>query len=256
MSDECPNSGVSEGEWIDNIGSIFEKKAALRQVYEDYYQEIRKLVSDGKTLEVGSASGNFSGVFSDIIHTDIIPTSLINVAADAQQMPFRDSSFHNIIAIDVLHHIEWPVYFLKEAARLLKPGGKLIMLEPAITPGSWLFYKYYHVEDMDMSVYPLEKGAINPSRDARLANQAIATLLIGKYRSALKEEVPEFQQLDYSYHTLLAFPLSGAFRSWSLLPSWAVQPVLSIERLLLPFIGRFFSFRLLISLKVEDILKD
>ena len=93
MSDECPNSGVSEGEWIDNIGSIFEKKAALRQVYEDYYQEIRKLVSDGKTLEVGSASGNFSGVFSDIIHTDIIPTSLINVAADAHKCLFAIANY-------------------------------------------------------------------------------------------------------------------------------------------------------------------
>jgi hypothetical protein len=47
MSNQCQNPGVSEGEWIDNIGDIFVKKATLRQVCEDYYQVSRKLAIDG-----------------------------------------------------------------------------------------------------------------------------------------------------------------------------------------------------------------
>jgi hypothetical protein len=57
MSNQCQNPGVSEGEWIDNIGDIFVKKATLRQVCEDCYQVFRKLAIDGKTLEVRGASG-------------------------------------------------------------------------------------------------------------------------------------------------------------------------------------------------------
>ena len=241
------DQNASQGEWIESIGNVFERKAALREVYQDYYQEIRKLSVEGKTLEVGSAGGNLGDFFDDIILTDIVPSPWINIAADAQKLPFRDSSFANIIAIDVLHHIEWPIYFLKEASRLLEPGGKLILLEPAITAGSWFFYKFYYVEETDMRVDPLEKGTVDALRDARLANQAIATLLQGKYNSKLKAALPEFEQFDFRHLTLLAWPLSGAFKPWSLIPHWAVQPILSLKRLLLPFVGRFLSFRLMLS---------
>ena len=152
-----------------------------------------------------------------------------------------------MIAVDVLHHIEWPIFFLEEASRLLKPGGRLTLLEPAITLGSWLLCKYFHTEEMDMNADPLRKGIIDPLRDSRLANLAIPTLLQGKYNSKLKAALPEFEQFDFRHLTLLAFPLSGGFRPWSLIPHWAVQPILSLERLLLPFVGRFLSFRLLLS---------
>ncbi len=241
------DQNVSPGEWIESIGNVFERKPVLKEIYEDCYQELRKLSVEGKTLEVGSASGNLGRIFGDIIYTDIVPSPWINIVADAQKLPFRDAAFANIIAIDVLHHIEWPIYFLKEASRLLKSGGKLILLDSAITPCSWLLYKLYHVEEMNMSVDPLEKGIIDPLRDARLANLAIATLLKGKYNSKLKAELPEFEQFDFRYHTLLAFPLAGGFKPWSLIPQWTVKFILSLERLLLPFVGRFLSFRLLLE---------
>ena len=243
-----PNDpNISQEEWIKSLGNVYKKKGALREVYKDYYQEILKLSVEGKTLEVGSGSRYFSDSFDDIIFTDLVPSPWTNVVADAQQLPFPDSSFANVIAVDVLHHIEWPIYFLEEASRLLEPGGKLILLEPAITAGSWFLYKFYHVEETDMSVDPLEKGTVDTSRDARLANQAIATLLQGKYNSKLKAALPEFEQFDFRHLTLLAWPLSGAFKPWSLIPHWAVQPILSLERLLLPFVGRFLSFRLMLS---------
>jgi len=171
----------------------------------------------------------------------------VNVVTDAQQLSFHDASFANVVAVDVLHHINWPIYFLEEASRLLKPGGKLILLEPAITLGSWLLSKYYHVEDMDMNADPLKRGTIDPLRDVRLANLAIPTLLQRKYNSRLKTALPEFEKFEFYHLSLLAFPLSGGFRSWRLIPHWAVPPILSLERLLLPFIGRFLSFRLMLS---------
>ena len=241
------NPNISQKEWIKSIGDVFKKKGALREVYKDHYQEILKLSVEGKTLEVGSASGNLGDLFDDIIFTDMVPSPWANVVADAQQLPFPDSSFANVIAVDVLHHIEWPIYFLEEASRLLKPGGRLTLLEPAITLGSWLLCKYFHTEEMDMNADPLRKGIIDPLPDIKLANLAIPTLLQGKYNSKLKAALPEFEQFDFRHLTLLAFPLSGGFRPWSLIPHWAVQPILSLERLLLPFVGRFLSFRLMLT---------
>ena len=241
------NPNISQKEWIKSIGDVFKKKGALREVYKDHYQEILKLSVEGKTLEVGSASGNFGEVFCDHIFSDIVLSPWVNVVTDAQQLSFHDASFANVVAVDVLHHIHYPIYFLEEASRVLKPGGKLILLEPAITLGSWLLCKYFHVEDMDMSADPLKRGIIDPLRDARLANLAIPTLLQGKYNSKLKAALPEFEQFDFRHFTLLAWPLSGGFRSWSLIPHWAVQPILSLERLLLPFVGHFLSFRLMLT---------
>jgi 2-polyprenyl-3-methyl-5-hydroxy-6-metoxy-1,4-benzoquinol methylase len=43
--------------------------------------------------------------------------------------------------VDVLHHLEFPVVFFREAARVLRPGGRVLMVEPAITWGSSFFYR-------------------------------------------------------------------------------------------------------------------
>ena len=50
----------------------------------------------------------------------------------------------------------------------------------------------------------------------------------------------EIEKFDF-----LAYPLSGDFRRWSLLPAVAVPGVLKLESLFLPLIGRWVGFRML-----------
>ena len=45
---------------------------------------------------------------------------------------------------------------------------------------------------------------------------------------------------------LFAYPLSGGFRPWSLIPERLVEPLLDLEHYLLPFLGPLTAFRLLI----------
>jgi SAM-dependent methyltransferase len=82
----------------------------------------------------------------DVITSDILSFPGIDVVADAHRLPFADQSFAGAVMLDVLHHLERPIEFLKEASRVLKPGGRLAMIEPAMTVVARRFYHHFHVE--------------------------------------------------------------------------------------------------------------
>jgi SAM-dependent methyltransferase len=52
------------------------------------------------------------------------------VIADAYQLPFQAESFDVAFAIYVLEHIEEPQTFVREIARVLRPGGVFLALTP------------------------------------------------------------------------------------------------------------------------------
>jgi SAM-dependent methyltransferase len=52
------------------------------------------------------------------------------LAADACALPFRDATFRAVLIRDLLHHLPEPRLATAEAARVLAPGGTLLVLEP------------------------------------------------------------------------------------------------------------------------------
>jgi len=54
-------------------------------------------------------------------------TNLNTVAGDLYHLPFADASFDCVIMIRVLHHLEQPRLAIAELARVLEPGGVLIL---------------------------------------------------------------------------------------------------------------------------------
>lgn len=48
----------------------------------------------------------------------------------AQPLPYRDSSFHAVVSMDVVEHVPEPLPWLREALRVLKPGGLLFLTTP------------------------------------------------------------------------------------------------------------------------------
>ena len=225
--------------------AIWDRKPALRAVYNDVYRHILDLTVPGLTLEAGGGSGNFKAFAANTISTDILPAPWLDLVCDAQRLPFASASFSNVVMVDVLHHIEHPLHFFKEAERVLRPGGRLVFCEPAITPLSGMFYRMFHREPVDMSAEPLNAGTISTDKNPYDSNQAIPTLLVGRYREALAKLVPELKLVELEWFSFLAYPLSGGFQSWSLLPNAIADLLLAAEWRIHKSIGRAAAFRLL-----------
>lgn len=52
---------------------------------------------------------------------------LCPLQGEGENLPFRDSSFDAILAIENLQHVKDPLPFLSEMARVVRPGGRLIL---------------------------------------------------------------------------------------------------------------------------------
>jgi len=63
-----------------------------------------------------------------VVSTDILPAPWLDALADAQRLPFAAASFDNIEMFDVLHHLDQPRMFLQEAERVLRRGGRIVMV--------------------------------------------------------------------------------------------------------------------------------
>src|SRR5262249_48203512 len=161
---------------------IWECKPVLRLVYEDFYDRIAATCSVGRTIEIGSGVGNLKQRLSDVIATDIQFAPWLDCAADAQRLPFADACAANIVMVDVLHHLQFPLAFFREPARVWRPDGRVLMVEPAITWGSSLFYRLFHHEPVRTSADVLGDGVPDPARDPYESNQAIPTLLATRDR--------------------------------------------------------------------------
>jgi SAM-dependent methyltransferase len=229
--------------------SIWERKPVLRLVYDDFYDRIAAACRPGLTIEIGGGIGNLKRRLTEVVATDIQNAPWLDCVADAQRLPFADGCAANIVMVDVLHHLEFPVVFFREAARVLRPGGRVLMVEPAITWGSSLFYRLFHHEPVRTSADVLADGSPDPRRDPYASNQAIPTLLATRDRARFHRLFPTLRIASVQWFSLAAYPLSGGFKPWSLVGDGVARRLLRIERALEPALGRYAAFRMLLMVE-------
>lgn len=71
-----------------------------------------------------------SGAPDEGLHTKGWDTTRIDLVSDITAIPAPNASFDAILCSEVLEHVPEPTHALDEFARLLKPGGKLILTAP------------------------------------------------------------------------------------------------------------------------------
>ena len=234
---------------MEEFVARWEGKAATRVVYEDFYDRLAAECRPGRTIEIGGGIGNLKQRLVDVVSTDIQFVPWLDCVADAQRLPFAAGAAANIVMVDVLHHLEFPAVFFREAARVLRPGGRVLMVEPAITYGSTLFYRLFHHEPVRTSAEALAEGAPNPRRDPYDSNQAIPTILDTRERARFHAHFPDLRIVRVVWFGLAAYPLSGGFKPWSLLTVGMARRLLRVERAIEPLIGPLAAIRVMIVIE-------
>ena len=84
--------------------------------------------TDARVLEIGVPGGaGYGHFFPNHTTLDIDPARKPDLVGDIYHLPFPDGSFPVVVMIEVLEHLQEPARALEEVARVLKPGGKLIL---------------------------------------------------------------------------------------------------------------------------------
>jgi SAM-dependent methyltransferase len=231
---------------LDDYLTAWERKPVLRTVYNDFYDRIVAACAWGLTVEIGGGIGNLKQRLPNVVATDIQFAPWLDCVADAQHLPLADGTLSNVVMVDVLHHIEFPAVFFRQVSRALRPGGRIIMVEPAITWGSSLFYRLIHHEPVRMSEDPLAAGTPNPNRNPYESNQAIPTLIATRDRERFAKMFPDLTIASTHWFSFFVYPLTGGFKPWSLISPRMAQRVLRFERFLEPWLGRLGAFRMML----------
>lgn len=95
--------------------------------------QVAHLPPDEIVLDVGAGRGDFAGLFSGegYLALDVYPYPEVDLVCDLTRVtPFRAGSFDRILLMNVLEHVYQGAALISVLARLLKPGGELIVAVP------------------------------------------------------------------------------------------------------------------------------
>ena len=138
-------------ESVEAVGVETLLRMADVAAYNDWvYRRIRPYLGD-RLLEVGCGIGNMSGYYADrslLVCLDLLPESLAlvrdklgdrpnlhtvlgDICAESTLATLAPYGFDTTIMLNVLEHIEDDARALAAVHRLLRPGGRLVLLLPA-----------------------------------------------------------------------------------------------------------------------------
>jgi SAM-dependent methyltransferase len=223
-------SHAPPADWRAAHRDVWARKASLRTVYRSWFRALRTACVPGAPIvELGCGPGFLKESYPEVIATDVAPSRYADRVADAAALPFADGEIGTIVFVDVFHHLAKPEGFLREAARTLRLGGRLVMIEPWMGLAGRLLFRYAHHEDCDLHVSPADPwGAAN--KDPMQGNAALPYIFFRAGGHVERMRVP-LRVIQRTPSASLPWILTGGFQPIGLLPSVLVSAVEVVDRL-------------------------
>jgi SAM-dependent methyltransferase len=140
---------------IQGNRQAWQRKPLLRGVYRSFHELIASRLDrsiPGFIVELGSGMGSIKEVIPECITTDIFANPWLDRQENAYRLTFAAGSVSNLILFDVWHHLRYPGTALAEFRRVLAPGGRVIIFDPAISLTGRVIYGLFHHEPVGMGL--------------------------------------------------------------------------------------------------------
>lgn len=217
-------------------------------LYEIVNQELEKFDS---ILEVGAGAA-ISEIFlkQRIVRTDILPFNEFDVMGHCsmENLPFKESQFDAVLAFDSIHHSKKPSKAILELLRVTREGGKIILVEPFVSPLSYLPYKMFHHEDTSWDFR--EKDSIELSSrnlNPEMGDQGVSRFIINQLSNWRSTNFPELT-VSITYLSPFSFFATGGVSSPLKTPKIFVNFLIYIEKLIPNFIMKFLASRVIFTI--------
>ncbi len=190
---------------------IWDHDPILRNFYAFLWQWALHDNTESPVVELGGGAGFIRSVYPDIISTDVLSFPESDLQCDATQLPFKRNSVGCFAAVAFFHHCTRPASFFRETFDALKPGGRLVIIDPYITCLSRIVYRYATDEDLDLTESPLDNEGMHCDNNPLLdANVARATIIFMQQKERFEALFPGFHIETIEHRNLFAHIPAGS----------------------------------------------
>ncbi len=228
----------------------------LKFLLKNRYSWMNEYIKENsKGIDIGCGSGisKFYIKSKNFLLTDYSDNDWLDVKnVDALNTPFKDGSFNFIVSSNMIHHIPYPLRFLEEMRRILKPGGLLLIQEINASFFARLILRLMRHEGYSFETNVFDKKIIcTDQNDLWSANCAIPNLLFDD-EDELNEKASYFQIIKNKHCEFFIFLNSGGVIAKTFyipLPLFLLEIIKFIDDFLTTMFPRIFALQKQIVLK-------